>query len=186
MRVVPRERRSQLHFTETALRGVFLVESPENHDRRGSFFRSFCAEEFAAHDLPPQFVQCGISRNTSKGTLRGMHFQREPKPEAKLVRCIKGRIYDVVVDLRRDSATFRKWIGVELDEAKATALFMPGGVAHGFLTLSDDAQVLYQMTEYYDPELADGVRWNDPAFAIAWPADVRVISDRDGGYPDFR
>ena len=174
-----------MRFTETLLKGVVLVESSESYDQRGSFFRSFCAQEFASHDLPAQFVQCGISRNTSKGTLRGMHFQREPKPEAKLVRCIKGGIYDVIVDLRRDSITFCKWIGVELDETKATAICMPSGVAHGFLTLSDDAQILYQMTEYYSPDLAAGVRWDDPAFGIVWPAEVKVIADRDNSFPDF-
>lgn len=175
-----------MQFVESPLKGLFIIETAENHDHRGSFFRSFCADEFRTHGLPYQFVQCGISRNTRRGTLRGMHFQREPRPEGKLVRCIKGKIHDVVVDLRRNSPTFRQWFAVELDETKATAIFIPAGMAHGFLTLVDDAQVLYQMTEYYAPELAGGVRWNDPAFAISWPAEVKIISDRDNAFPDFQ
>ena len=178
--------RRELQFVESPLKGLFIIETAENYDDRGSFFRSFCADEFQAHGLPYQFVQCGISRNTRCGTLRGMHFQREPRPEGKLVRCIKGKIHDVVVDLRGNSPTFRQWFAVDLDEAKATAVFIPAGMAHGFLTLADDTQVLYQMTEYYAPELAGGVRWNDPAFAISWPAEVKIISDRDSAFSDFQ
>lgn len=174
-----------MRFIETPLEGAFVVESTESHDERGSFFRTFCAQEFQDRGLPSAFLQCGISRNLRRGTLRGMHFQRAPKAEGKLVRCIRGRVYDVMVDLRRQSQTFRSWFAIELDSGGSQALYIPEGMAHGFLTLTDHAEILYQMTESYDSDLADGVRWDDPSFGIVWPADVVVISERDRGFSDF-
>ncbi|MCX7308948.1 MAG: dTDP-4-dehydrorhamnose 3,5-epimerase [Afipia sp.] len=175
-----------MRFTETPLKGAFVVESTESIDERGSFFRTFCADEFRDHGLPSAFLQCGISRNSRRGTLRGMHFQRAPKAEGKLVRCISGKVYDVMIDLRRESSTFRRWFAIELDSGGSQAVYIPEGMAHGFLTLTDNAEIFYQMTESYVSELADGVRWNDPSFGITWPADVLVISERDRTLPDFR
>ena len=174
-----------MEFRETPLRGAFLVHSQEHGDERGAFFRAFCALEFAAHDLPQSFVQCSISRNRLRGTLRGMHFQKEPMAEGKLVRCIRGCVFDAIIDLRPESATFRRWFGVTLDAASTDALYIPPGFAHGFQTLADDTELLYQITEFHDPALSGGVRWNDPAFGIEWPVDVTVISLRDREFPDF-
>src|SRR5581483_6194527 len=175
-----------MRFNEIALKGAFVIESEQRFDVRGSFFRTFCAEEFHSHGLSGQFQQCGISTNTARGTLRGMHLQKDPKSEAKLVRCLKGAIYDVIVDLRRESATFRQWFSIQLTESSPTSLYVPVGFAHGFLTLRNDTDVFYQITEPYAAELSTGVRWNDPAFAILWPEEIAVISDRDRNYPDFR
>src|SRR4051794_37075023 len=153
-------------FTELQLKGAFLVEIEPRPDDRGLFARTYCEREFADHGLPTRFVQCNTSLNSLRGTLRGMHFQVEPRPEAKLVRCTQGAIFDVIVDLRRDSATFKKWYGVELTADNRKALFIPFDLAHGFQTLVEGSEVLYQMSEFYEQTLARGVRWNDPAFAI--------------------
>jgi dTDP-4-dehydrorhamnose 3,5-epimerase len=142
-------------------------------------------EEFEQNGLPSHFVQSSISRNTVRGTLRGMHFQREPKAEGKLVRCIRGRAFDVALDLRTSSPTFKRWFSLELHGASLRAVFIPPGVAHGFQTLEDDTSIFYQMTEPYVPELSDGVRWDDPAFAISWPCIVSVISERDSNFAGF-
>lgn len=172
-------------FRETVLKGAYVVEPERIEDERGFFARTWCRSEFEAHGLNPNLVQCNISFNDKKGTLRGMHYQVAPRAEAKLVRCTAGAIYDVIVDLRPDSGTFKRWTGVELNADNRYMLYIPEGFAHGFLTLSDDAEVLYQMSEYYSAEHARSVRWNDPAFGIQWPGEALVISERDRSYPDF-
>lgn len=170
-------------FVATPLAGAYLLAPEPIPDERGFFARTYCRNEFVKNGLNPNLVQCNISYNKVKGTLRGMHYQKAPHAEAKLVRCTQGGIYDVIVDLRRDSATFRQWFGVELTGANRKALYVPEGCAHGFVTLVDDSEVLYQMSEFYYPECAEGARWDDPAFAIAWPIAINVISDRDANYP---
>jgi len=172
-------------FTETKLSGAYVVDPQFNKDERGFFARSFCRNEFESHGLSPSVAQCNISFNARRGTLRGMHYQW-PKGEAKLVRCTRGRIYDVIIDLRPESSTFRKYFGLELTGENRRMLYIPAGFAHGFLTLEDEAEVFYQMSEFYIPEQSRGVRWNDPAFGIDWPGPVQVISDRDNNYPDFK
>jgi len=165
--------------------GAYLIEPEPMSDARGFFARSFCEREFAAHGLATRPVQCNISYNTKRGTLRGMHFQRAPHGEAKLIRCTAGSIYDVIIDLRRDSPTFRQWAGFELTAQNRCALYIPDGFAHGFQTLTDDAEVFYQMFNFFEPGSAGGVRWDDPAFGIAWPLGAPVISDKDCAYPDY-
>jgi len=172
-------------FTETGLPGAFLLEVEPHGDERGFFARSWCHDEFAAHGLNPRLVQCSISRNRLKGTLRGLHYQASPYAEAKLVRCTMGAIYDVIVDLRHSSPTRCRHFAAVLTADNHRALYVPEGFAHGFLTLAADSEVLYQMSEYYHPEASRGVRWNDPAFGVVWPDSPIVISDRDSRYPDF-
>ena len=172
-------------FTETALSGAFVLDVERFEDVRGFFGRTWCARDFAAHGLDPNLAQVSLSYNRQRGTLRGMHLQLPPFAEAKLVRCTQGAIFDVIVDLRRDSATFGRWTGVELTAANRRALYVPKGFAHGFQALSDDSEVLYMISEFYAPESARGIRWNDPALAIEWPEPVTMMSDKDGLYPDF-
>jgi dTDP-4-dehydrorhamnose 3,5-epimerase len=172
-------------FTETKLKGAFIIEPEPLEDERGFFARTFDQKEFKAHGLNPWVVQCNISFNKKKGTLRGMHYQIAPYQEAKLVCCTKAAVYDVIIDLRKDSSTFKQWVAVELTAENRHMLYIPEGFAHGFQTLKDDTEVFYQMSEFYHPESAMGVRWNDPAFGIVWPDDIRVISDKDQQYPDF-
>jgi dTDP-4-dehydrorhamnose 3,5-epimerase len=172
-------------FRETDLAGVVEIEMERHSDERGFFARTWCELEFRERGLNPKVVQSSISWNDRKGTLRGVHFQAQPHPEAKIVRCTKGSLYDVALDLRPDSATYLKWTAVELTAANHRTLYIPEGCAHGFLTLEDQTEVLYQMSEFYYPEAARGIRWNDPAFGIAWPGKVEVISERDRSYPDF-
>jgi len=172
-------------FRETDIAGVRIVELEPLADERGFFARSFCAEEFARAGIEMAVVQTNVSRNSRRGTLRGLHYQAEPAPEPKLVRCTAGRVFDVAVDLRPASPSYCRWTGVELDAETGNALFVPAGCAHGFLTLSDHAEVTYLMGAAYVPELARGVRWNDPAFAIAWPFAPAVMSGRDAAYADF-
>ena len=173
-------------FAETKLKGAYIIELERRQDDRGFFARSFCQEEFGSHSLHTQFVQCNISFNHKKGTLRGMHYQVEPYTEAKLVRCTMGAIYDVIIDLRPESPTFKQWLGVELSGDNRRMFYIPEGFAHGFQTLTDNAEVFYQMAEFYNPESARGVRWNDPAFGIKWPAaEERIISTKDAQYEDF-
>ena len=174
-----------MKFEETKISGVFEVCLEPHPDERGFFARAWCQKEFEDHGLNSRVVQCNISRNAQKGTLRGMHFQDVPYSETKTVRCTRGAIYDVVLDLRPQSATFKEWISVLLTEDAGNMIYIPDGCAHGFLTLQDDTDVFYQMSEFYHPEAARGVRWNDPAFKISWPDTVEVISDRDRTYPDF-
>lgn len=173
-------------FSDTGLPGLVLVELEPISDERGSFARSFDAGEWKARGMSSRVVQCNLSRNIARGTLRGMHYQAAPSAEAKLVRCSKGAIYDVAVDLRPESPTFCRWLGEELSADNCRMLFVPEGFAHGFLTLTEDSEVLYQMSEPYEASLARGVRWDDPAFAIEWPLQPLVVSERDRTFPDFR
>ncbi len=172
-------------FTETPLTGAYLIDLERREDERGFFARSWCQEEFSRHGLETRLVQCNISFNMRRGTLRGMHYQAEPYPEAKLVRCTMGAIYDVIIDLRPASPTFKKWFGVELTAENRRALYVPVGFAHGFQTLVDNSEVFYQMSEFFHPECARGVRWNDPCFGIVWPVNPPILSRRDQCYEDF-
>jgi dTDP-4-dehydrorhamnose 3,5-epimerase len=179
-------------FTETKLKGAYIIDIERREDERGFFGRSFCQHEFASRGLKTSIAQCNVSFNKQKGTLRGMHFQIPPKTEAKLVRCTRGRIYDVIVDLRPGSPTYCQWIGVELGDVPAAhgsllaandkMLYIPEGFAHGFQTLEDNSEVFYHMFEFYSPEHARGVRWDDPAFGIKWPIDIPIMSEKDRSY----
>ncbi len=172
-------------FHETKLQGVFEIDVEPQIDARGFFARTWCQREFEDNGLNPTLVQCSISFNARKGTLRGMHYQAAPFAETKVVRCTRGAIYDVVLDLRPQSPTFKEWAAVGLTSEKRNMVYVPDGCAHGFLTLEDDTEVFYQMSQFYNPESARGVRWDDPAFRIAWPEKVEVISERDRTYTDF-
>ena len=172
-------------FNETKLKGVFIIEPERIEDERGFFARAFCRKEFLTHGLDFKIVQCSISHNKLKGTLRGMHYQVAPKAESKIVRCTKGAIYDVVIDLRPDSPTYCQWISVELTSDNRRMIYVPEGFAHGFQTLENDTEVFYQMNEVYAPECAKGVRWDDPAFGIKWPIFKKIISNKDCKYPEF-
>lgn len=172
-----------MKFRPAPLKGAFVVELERIEDDRGFFARSFCQEEFRAHGLSPVVAQCNVSWNRRKGTLRGMHFQAKPHEEAKLVRCTRGAIWDAIVDLREDSPTRLRWHAVELSADNRLALYVPEGFAHGFQTLQDDSEVLYQMAESYRPGLARGIPWNDPKLGIGWPLADPILSERDRGYP---
>lgn len=174
-----------MRFVPTPIAGVVRVEAEPHSDDRGLFARLHCPEEFAAAGLAFAPAQTSVSRNPRAGTLRGMHYQGAPHAETKLVRVTAGRVFDVAVDLRPDSPTYRQWTGCELSAENLTALYIAEGVAHGFLTLEPDTDVLYQIAPAYRPGHDAGVRWDDPAFAIAWPASPALISERDAGYPDF-
>jgi dTDP-4-dehydrorhamnose 3,5-epimerase len=172
-------------FRPTAIAGAWIVE-PERHlDARGFFARTWSAEEFRVHGLNAELAQTSISHNRRRGTLRGLHYQAAPHEEAKLVRCTRGAIFDVMLDLRPTSSTFMRHLAVRLDAENRLALYVPEGCAHGFQTLADDTEVFYQMSAPHVPEAARGVRWNDPAFDIRWPPAERVMTDRDRAYPDF-
>jgi dTDP-4-dehydrorhamnose 3,5-epimerase len=172
-------------FLETKISGVFEIRPELARDERGFFGRSWCQKEFASHGLDSRLVQCNISGNFRKGTLRGMHYQSAPFAETKLVRCTRGSIFDVALDLRPGSPTYKQWVAFVLSAENHHMLCIPEGCAHGFLTLEDHCEVFYQMSEFYDPESARGVRWNDSAFGIEWPERAEVISARDASYPDF-
>jgi len=174
-----------LIFRETELKGAFLIEPEELQDERGSFARIWCERELAAQGLNSKLAQCSISFNLKKGTLRGVHYQVAPHEEAKLVRCTSGAIHDVIIDLRPESAAFKRYFATVLSANNRKMLYVPERFAHGFQTLEDRTEVLYLITEFYSPEHARGVRWDDPAFAIAWPPAERIISYRDQTYPDF-
>ena len=174
-----------MKFLETKISGVFEIRPEPIHDERGFFARSWCQNEFASHGLNSRIVQCNISRNLLKGTLRGVHYQTAPYAETKLIRCTRGSIFDVALDLRPNSRTFTEWTAAVLTAGNHHMLCIPEGCAHGFLTLEDDSEVFYQMSEFYHPESTRGARWNDPAFGIDWPGKVEVISARDASYPDF-
>jgi len=175
-----------MRFVDTGLAGTYIIEVEPLTDERGFFARAFCAREFEEHGLAPVFVQCNISVNLANGTLRGMHYQIAPHAEDKLVRCTRGAIFDVMLDLRPESSTFKQWRGVNLSAENHTMVYIPKGFAHGFLTLTEDAEVFYQVSQSYHPDSARGVRWNDPAFGIEWPmARPRQILERDDSYPDF-
>lgn len=172
-------------FTETKLKGAYLIELETKTDERGFVARAWCQKEFQAHDLVSHFVQCNVSWNKIKGTLRGMHRQVAPHEESKLIRCTRGAIYDVMLDLRRDSPTFGKWQGFELTEENHKSLFVPGGFAVGLQTLKNHSEVVYLVSEFYTPGAEEGVRYNDPAFGIEWPLQVNIISEKDRSWPDY-
>jgi dTDP-4-dehydrorhamnose 3,5-epimerase len=174
-----------VRYERTSLEGAWIVELEPRADERGFFARTFCEREFRERGIDHHFPQCNLSRNRRAGTLRGMHYEAAPTRESKLVRCSSGAVYDVIVDLRPESPTYRRWTAVELDAESGRALFIPAGFAHGFLTRVDDTDVFYHMGDLYAPERARGFRWDDPAFGIHWPEAPRVISDRDATYPDF-
>jgi dTDP-4-dehydrorhamnose 3,5-epimerase len=173
-------------FTETKLDGAFLIDIEERTDERGFFARSWCQKEFEQHGLVPRVVQANISFNHKKGTVRGMHYQASPYEETKLVRCTRGAIYDVIVDLRKGSPTYCQWISAELTADNRRMLFVPEGYAHGFQTLTDATEVCYQVSQFYTPGAERGARFNDPAFGIRWPLDVTVISEKDANWADFQ
>ncbi len=173
-------------FNETKLPGAFIIEVKRLEDERGFFGRSFCRREFEERGLNPFVAQCNISFNRDAGTLRGMHYQATPHAEEKLVRCTRGALYDVIIDLRPESPTFKRWVSLELTEENCRMLYIPKGFAHGFQTLVDETEIFYQMSAFYHPDSSRGVRWNDPAFGVQWPETDRVIlSDRDRLWPDY-
>jgi dTDP-4-dehydrorhamnose 3,5-epimerase len=172
-------------FTETKLNGVCIIEIEKLRDHRGFFARVWCQKEFEEHNLVSRIKQANVSYNKTKGTLRGMHYQVTPYEETKLVRCTKGSIYDVIIDLRPASPTYTQWIGVELTAGNYKMLYVPENFAHGFQTLEDDTEVTYQVSQFYTPGSERGIRWDDPAFSIDWPIEVQVISDKDKSWPDF-
>lgn len=173
-------------FHATSIPGAMRIELDRRGDSRGYFARSFCTEEFAARGLETSFVQQNLSVSAVRGTLRGLHFQRDAAAEAKLIRVVRGAIYDVVLDLRPDSPTYGAWEAFDLNDANQSALYIPRGAAHGFLTLSDNVEVHYLLSNWYNPAAEAGIRWDDPAFAIRWPMAPTVMSDRDRAFPDFR
>ncbi len=170
---------------QTRIAGLWEVWPEFHRDERGFFARTSCLDEFTTAGLPADWSQCSVSWNEKAYTLRGMHYQAEPHGEHKLVRCVRGRIFDVAVDIRPESPTFRQWLGLELTADNHAALYIPPGLAHGFLTMENETEVFYQIRERHVPEAARGVRWNDPAFAVAWPAVPETISERDAGYALF-
>ena len=172
-------------FTPLALAGAYLVEAEVQADERGFYARTWCAEEFRRHGLSDRLEQTGFSHNRYRGTIRGLHRQVAPWAQDRLVRCSRGAIYDVIVDLRPQSATHRRWLSVELTAARAVMLFVPEGFAHGFQTLEDETEIFYQMSEAYHPEAERGVRWNDPGLAVTWPIENPTVSEKDRAYRDF-
>jgi len=174
-----------MEFSETKLKGGFLVGLSKRSDQRGFFARAWCKDEFAAHGLNPNMVQLNTAHSHEKGTLRGMHFQAEPHAEAKFVRCTRGALFDVMIDLRPDSPTHRQWFGAELTADNGLMMYVPEGFAHGYQTLSDDTEMYYLTSAVYAATSAGGVRYDDPAFGIQWPLPVSVISDADAKWPDY-
>ena len=174
-----------MRFNETPLKSAFTIELEPTGDERGFFSRLFCVKEFAQHGIDPTVVQANDSRSALKGTLRGLHYQLAPMEETKLVRCIEGSIFDVIIDLRPSSETFKQWFGAELSASNRRMMFVPKGFAHGFITLADNSEVIYLVSQYYSKELERGLRWNDPAFNIQWPIAPTVVSERDNNHPDF-
>ena len=172
-------------FTETELKGAFIIELKKLEDNRGFFARSWCQNEFEAHGLNTRIVQANVSYNKKKGTLRGMHYQKAPHEETKLVRCTRGAIYDVIIDLRPTSPTRGQWIGVELTEGNYKMLYVPENFAHGFETLEDESEVIYQVSQFYTPGAENGIRWDDLAFNIAWPIEVQVTSEKDKSWSNY-
>lgn len=174
-----------MKFIETDISGVVVIELEKHEDERGWFARAWCREEFTARGLRTDLVECNLSYNEKRGTLRGMHFQVAPHAEAKLVRCVAGAAHDVALDLRPESPSHGEFIGVELSADSGRALFLPEGIAHGFQTLKDHSTLFYQMSSAYSPEAAAGVRWDDSAFGIEWPLPDPIVSARDQSFPDF-
>ena len=175
-----------MHFTSTTIHNAFLIDLQQMHDDRGFFARSWCKREFEEHGLNSRLVQCNVSFNLRKGTLRGMHYQAKPFEEAKVMQCTKGSVYVAVVDIRANSPTCDRTFGVILSAENRKMLYVPEGCANGYLTLEDNSEIYYQMSEFYSPESYRGFRWDDPRFPIAWPSRPAVISDRDRTYPDFK
>lgn len=173
-------------FTETKLKGAFIIELELKSDYRGFFAREWCADEFMQHGLTNTLCQCNLSHNIYKNTLRGMHYQIEPYQEDKMVRCIRGAIYDVIIDLRKESPTYKQWVGVELTAENRRMIYIPKGFAHGFVTLIDDTELFYHHSEFHAPDCERGVRYNDPAFNIVWPTAIEIISERDKKYQDWQ
>lgn len=174
-----------MRFTQARIPGVWKIDLEKREDARGFFARVFCEREFAEHGLVTRYPQSNLSYNRDRATLRGMHFQRPPKPEVKVVRCLRGVVFDVVLDLRPDSPAYLRWEAFELSGANGSAVYIPEGCAHGFQTLADNTEMFYQMGEFYAPEYNDGVRWNDSAFGIDWPLPHPFVSEKDQSYPDF-
>jgi dTDP-4-dehydrorhamnose 3,5-epimerase len=174
-----------MQFIPTPLAGAYLIDLEKRGDDRGFFARAFCEQEFAAQKLVSRFVQVNNSLSAFKGTLRGMHYQLAPKAETKLVRCIRGALWDVILDLRAESPTFGQYFGAELSAENRRMMYVPKGFAHGFITLQDDTEAFYFVDEFYSPEQERGLRWNDPRFGIKWPAEPVVLSDKDRGHKDF-
>jgi len=173
-------------FTETALKGAYIIQLDRREDERGFFARAWCRNEFEERGLLPLIVQSNLSYSRKAGTLRGMHYQDPPFEETKVVQCVKGALFDVIIDLRPDSPTFKKWTAVELTEDNNAMLYVPKGFAHGFLTLRDDTRAFYHVSQFYSPGSERGIRWNDPQFAIGWPrTDNLVISEKDRNWPDW-
>jgi dTDP-4-dehydrorhamnose 3,5-epimerase len=171
-------------FTETRLQGAFVIELEPREDQRGFFARAWCEKEFEAHGLKSRIVQANLSHNPLRGTLRGMHYQVSPHEEAKVVRCVRGSIWDAIIDVRRGSPTFLEWISVELSARNHRMLYVPEGFAHGFQTVEDDSDVFYQVTQFYEPGAEQGIRWDDPAIGIQWPDTWRrLISEKDQSWP---
>jgi len=170
----------------TALHGAYVIDLEKREDSRGFFARAWCRREFEQHHLVPDLMQANLSYNTIKGTLRGMHYQAAPYGEVKLVRCTRGRLYDVIVDLRPESFTYGRWLGVELTADNRLMLYVPAGFAHGYETLEDNTEALYLVSEYYTPGAERGVRYDDPAFEIVWPLPVTSVSEKDQQWPNFR
>jgi dTDP-4-dehydrorhamnose 3,5-epimerase len=173
-------------FTETVLAGAYLIELSKLQDERGFFARAWCAREFEQRQLRTSMVQANIGFSSRRGTLRGLHYQIAPHAEAKLVRCPRGAVYDVVVDLRPESPTHRQWLGMELSETNHRMLYVPEGFAHGYQTLIDDAELFYQTSQFFAAESARGVRYDDPSFKIQWPLEVQMISEKDRNWPDYK
>jgi len=175
-----------MKFIKTGLEGAFVIELEPASDERGFFARAFCVREFEEHGLNIRVVQCNLSFNPKQGTMRGLHYQVQPAAEVKLVRCTRGAVFDVIVDVRPGSTTYLKWFGVELTSDSRTMIYVPEGYAHGYLSLVDNSEVFYQVSDFYSPGHERGARWNDPTFAIRWPAEPKVISIKDRTYPDFK
>ncbi|MBI4130383.1 dTDP-4-dehydrorhamnose 3,5-epimerase [Candidatus Roizmanbacteria bacterium] len=173
-------------FTKTKLSGAYTIDFEKREDNRGFFARSYCEHEFADQGITFRVVQGNTSMSKQKGTMRGMHYQEKPYEEDKLIRCTKGAIYDVIIDLRPDSKTYKQWIGVELSADNYHMLYVPKGCAHGFLTLAPDTEVTYLVSEFYTPSAEHGIRYNDPAFMIQWPDKIQVVSKKDASFPDFK
>lgn len=174
-----------MKFIELKLAGAYLIEPEQLTDERGFFARSFCKEEFAKHQLKTNIEQCNISFNLRQGTVRGMHYQNAPYAEAKLVRCSMGSICDIIMDLRKDSETYKQWVDIELTATNRNMLYIPSGFAHGFQTLEDNVEIFYHMFAKFYPGASSGSRWDDPAFSITWPQEITTISDKDTSYPDY-
>jgi dTDP-4-dehydrorhamnose 3,5-epimerase len=174
-----------MKFTETKLKGAYIIEINKIGDERGFFGRQWCQNEMAEMGLKTNIAQVNTSLNKEKGTLRGLHYQKLPYQETKLIRCIRGKIFDVIVDLRPYSASFKQWFGLELSQDNYKMLYAPDNFAHGFITLEDDSEILYLVSQFYHPEAEAGLRWDDPQFSIQWPGSVKVISEKDKTRPDF-